>query len=155
MLHRTPSGEIIGSTKPKSQSQVVDPTCWPTPQSAGVSQPKPKDSELSKKESESYKFELLPSFPRTLVEFKKYDGAKALTAFLLILATVYFLLGFLGFLVDHTSWLRELFHKPPLPGVSPKPQGGSSGKELAQLPPTSPLMLISSFAYLSLSVPTV
>jgi hypothetical protein len=141
MVHRTPWGKNIGSAKPKAQ--IIDPTCWPMIQSSGLSKPG------------QYKLELLPSFPRTLFEFRKYDGAKALTALLLVLAAVYFLLGFLGFLVDHTSWLREFLHKPPLPDVVPKPQGGSSGKQSAQLSPTSPLMSIWSFDYLSLSVPTV
>jgi hypothetical protein len=146
MLHHTPSGDIIGSTKPKSQT--IDPTCWPTTQSSGISPPEPG-------KSGSYKLELLPSFPSTLFELRKYDGAKALTALLLILATVYFLLGFFGFLVDHTSWLRDLLHKPLLPDISPKPQGGSSGKQSAQLSPTSPPMSISSFAFSSLSAHTV
>jgi hypothetical protein len=146
MLHRTPSGDIIGSTKPKTQT--IDPTCWPTTQSSGVHQPGPS-------QSGPYALELLPSFPRTLFEFRKYDGAKALTALLLILAAVYFLLGFFCFLVDHTSWLRELLHKPPLLDVSPKPQGGSSGKQSAQLSPTSPPISISSFAFSSLSARTV
>jgi hypothetical protein len=151
MLHRTPSGDIIGSTKPKSQT--IDPTCWPTTQSSGVPQPDLAQPEPS--QSGSYKLELLPSFPITLFELRKYDGAKALTALLLILATVYFLLGFFGFLVDHTSWLRDLLHKPLLSDVSPKPHGGSSGKQSAQLSPTSPLMSISSFAFSSLSAHTV
>jgi hypothetical protein len=140
MIQRTPSGEAIGSTKPKSQ--VIDPTCWPSLETSGP-------AKLGQ-----YKLELLPSFPRTLFEFRKYDGAKALTAFLLILAAIYFLLGFLGFVVDHTPWLKALFHKPPIPDTSPKSYGGSSGKRSAQLSPTSRPMSISSFDCLSLSVPT-
>jgi hypothetical protein len=140
MIQRTPSGEAIGSTKPKSH--VVDPTCWLSMQAS-------EQAKLGQ-----CKLELLPSFPRTLFEFRKYDGAKALTAFLLVLAAIYFLLGFLGFAVDHTPWMKELFHKPPIPDTSPKSYGGSSGKRSAQLSPILLPMSISSFDCLSLSVRT-
>jgi hypothetical protein len=123
MLHRSSSGEIIFPPKLKSQDTAQTETG-----NSGL-----------------YKFELLPSFPRTLFDFKKYDGAKTLTAFLLILATFYFLIGFLGFAVDHTAWLQELLHKPPIPETYPKPYGGSFGKRSAQLSPTSALTSIFSF----------
>ncbi len=42
------------------------------------------------------------------MNFREYDGAKALTALLLFLSTLYFLAGFLGFLFDHTPWLKAL-----------------------------------------------
>lgn len=108
MLSRTPSGQVIGSTKPKSH--VVDPTCWPSVQSS-----KQASGQLlgqaSGKRPGAYTLEALPAFPKTLFEVKKYDGARALTASLLLLATIYFLLGFFGFLFDHTPWLKELFHQ--------------------------------------------
>ncbi|UBF30541.1 DUF1232 domain-containing protein (plasmid) [Kovacikia minuta CCNUW1] len=114
MIHRTLSGQAIGSTKPRSQ--VIDPGCWhpkeppershhpsfQTPNLPAVNPP--YGAQLG-----HYQLESLPSFPRTLFEFRKYDGAKALTAILLFLATVYFLFGFLGFLCDHTPWLKQLF----------------------------------------------
>jgi uncharacterized membrane protein YkvA (DUF1232 family) len=61
-----------------------------------------------------YELEPLPGFPQTLFRFNQYDGAKLLTAFLLLLATLYFLLGFLGFLVDHTPYLQSLLPKSTL-----------------------------------------
>ncbi len=107
MIHRTPSGQVIGSTKPRSQ--VIDPGCWHPKESLERSQhPSTQVAQLPTGKQPygmqlgHYQLESLPSFPRTLFQFRKYDGAKALTAILLVLATIYFLFGFLGFLCDHT-----------------------------------------------------
>ena len=114
MIHRTPLGQVLGSTKPRSQ--VIDPGCW-HPMEAPERSPRasvpitnpPMGKQPFGAQLGHYQLESLPSFPRTLFEFRKYDGAKALTAILLFLATVYFLFGFLGFLCDHTPWLKQLF----------------------------------------------
>ena len=126
MVYRTPSGHVIGSTKPGARSvdpsRVIDPTCYPSPtvtpsakqpQTSQPSPPQPFSPDPlapnpSATTAGSYKFEALPSFPRTLFEWEKYDGARALVSILLMLATTYFLAGFLGFLVDHTPWLKDL-----------------------------------------------
>ena len=126
MVYRTPSGHVIGSSKPGARSvdpsRVIDPTCYPSPASTQPSRPQiPQPSSPQPflpsppgSPSGSYKFEALPSFPRTLFEWEKYDGARALVAILLLLATTYFLAGFLGFLVDHTPWLKEFLHPTAL-----------------------------------------
>ncbi len=57
--------------------------------------------------------ESLPTFPHSLFQFKAYDGAKAITALFLSLSTLYLLAGFVGFLVDNTSWLHDWLVKPP------------------------------------------
>ncbi|WP_432810477.1 YkvA family protein [Pantanalinema sp. GBBB05] len=114
MIHRTPSGQVIGSTKPRSQ--VVDPGCWPIkqpPEPARQSLQPPLRNSPTGLQLEHCQLETLPGFPRTLFDWKKYDGAKALTAILLALATLYFLTGFLGFLFDHTPWLKQLLHLTP------------------------------------------
>jgi len=104
VVYRTPSGQPIGSTKPKSQ--VIDPGCWAETPSSN-SAPFPNSAQL---QSKQYQLEPLPHFPRTLFNFQAYDGAKAFTALLLILSFIYFLAGFSGFLLDHTPWLKELLH---------------------------------------------
>jgi uncharacterized membrane protein YkvA (DUF1232 family) len=71
--------------------------------------PSPRPQASSQRSpAKQYQLEELPRFPSTLFKFKEYDGAKALTALLLVLSFVYFLAGFLGFLLDHTPWLKEL-----------------------------------------------
>lgn len=101
MVHRTPSGQVIGSTKPKSQ--VIDPGCW-------GNRPSSKSPQAPQTQSRQYQLEELPHFPRTLFDFASYDGAKAFTALLLVLGFIYFLAGFVGFVFDHTPWLKEVFH---------------------------------------------
>ncbi len=63
-------------------------------------------------------FELrkLSGFPRTLFEFRQYDGGKTLVVILLLIASVYFLTGFWGFLVDHNAWLHNWIY-PPQPVI--------------------------------------
>ncbi|MGV0024901.1 hypothetical protein [Phormidesmis priestleyi] len=99
---------MIGSTKPPSQIRpsvnrplVIQPAIAP--------------------QAAQYSLEQLPEFPQTLFKFRSYDGAKALAALLLLLATLYFLLGFLGFLIDPTSYLHNIFLKPSLPESSKAP----------------------------------
>ena len=114
MIHRTPSGQVIGSTKPRSQ--VVDPGCWPVkqpPEQSGQSLQPPLRHSPTGLQTEHCRLEAMPGFPSTLFDWQKYDGAKALTAILLGLATLYFCTGFLGFLFDHTPWLQQLFHLSP------------------------------------------
>lgn len=105
VVYRTPSGTAIGSTKPRSQ--VIDPGCWDTRQPAPTPQPP----------AGQYQLEQLPRFPNTLFDFANYDGAKALTAFVLCLAFIYFVAGFVGFLFDHTPWLKVMFHLAPTAGI--------------------------------------
>ncbi len=157
MIHRTASGQTLGSGRP--QSQVVDPGCWTdtngvwTPQSAKTpnqtpnppsqpetavpvgklvlfrpfrqffgSSPQPSQGNAQSRQPMSEPvidrpiLETLPTFPGTLFQFRQYDGAKALIALLLTLSTLYFLAGFLGFLFDHTPWLKSL-----LPTLVPPP----------------------------------
>ncbi len=125
MLSRTPSGQVIGSTKPKSH--IVDPTCWPSVQASqqtvGRAASPASDQAVERQpgaHAGAYMLEALPAFPRTLFEIKKYDGARALTALLLLLATIYFSFGFLGFLFDHTPWLKEVFHQTSVSGAVAK-----------------------------------
>jgi uncharacterized membrane protein YkvA (DUF1232 family) len=84
---------------------VIDPGCWD-----GIQSPKPPYTQ-----SRKYHLEQLPHFPQTLFNLEEYDGAKALTALLLVCGFVYFLAGFLGFLFDHTSWLKGVFHLTTTP----------------------------------------
>ncbi len=106
MVYRTLSGQAIGSTKPKSS--VIDPSCWvPT-----ADQPQPPSGQ--------YQLEELPHFPQTLFSWSKYDGAKALTAFVLSLTFIYFMAGFMGFLFDHTPWMKSLFHASTASGAIAK-----------------------------------
>jgi uncharacterized membrane protein YkvA (DUF1232 family) len=105
MIHRIYDGHIVGSTKPPAQATSNGHHHQSVRQLAG-GQPM------------QYHLEQLPSFPKTLFAFKKYDGAKTLTALLLLLASLYFLSGFLGFLFDHTPWLHDLFFKSPQVQVS-------------------------------------
>lgn len=162
MIHRSTSGQTLGSGRP--QSQVVDPSCWSdtkegwTPRSANSSSSAPNHSPASQPETanpagklaifrpfqnflsalprsqapsnrtdrstspspdpgvDRPELEPLPTFPSTLFQFRNYDGAKALTALLLTLSTLYFLAGFVGFLFDHTPWLKSL-----LPTLVPAP----------------------------------
>jgi uncharacterized membrane protein YkvA (DUF1232 family) len=65
---------------------------------------------------QQFEFTNLPGFPRTLFSFKQYDGGKTIAAILLILASTYFLTGFLGFLIDHNSWLHDWIY-PPQVGI--------------------------------------
>jgi uncharacterized membrane protein YkvA (DUF1232 family) len=59
-----------------------------------------------------FEFTNLPGFPRTLFSFKQYDGGRTLAAILLFLASIYFLTGFWGFLVDHNAWLHDWIYPP-------------------------------------------
>ncbi|MGP1382160.1 MAG: hypothetical protein ACTS2F_01300 [Thainema sp.] len=59
-----------------------------------------------------FEFVDLPKFPKTLFAFKQYDGAKTISIFLLILATIYLLSGFWGFLLDHNAWLHDWIYPP-------------------------------------------
>lgn len=103
MIHRIYDGHIVGSTKPPTQAIMA------RDRHQAIQQP-------SMYQPVNYSLEQLPGFPRTLFLFRSYDGAKALTALLLLFAFLYFFLGFLGFLVDHTPWLHDLFFKPtPVP----------------------------------------
>lgn len=103
MVYRTSSGQAIGSTRPKSQ--VIDPGCWD-----GMPSSKPPHTQ-----SRKYHLEQLPRFPQTLFNFEEYDGAKAFTVLLLVFGFVYFLAGFVGFLFDHTPWLKGVFHLTTTP----------------------------------------
>jgi uncharacterized membrane protein YkvA (DUF1232 family) len=105
MIHRIYDGHIVGSTKPSAQA----PSNGCHHQSV---------RQLSGHQPMQYHLEQLPGFPKTLFEFNKYDGARALTALLLLLASLYFLSGFLGFLFDHNPWLHDLFFKSPQIQVS-------------------------------------
>ena len=127
MIHRTASGQTIGASGPR---QVVDPSCWAdTSETNSWSQKQPPEAtkakktkpnqprfsftnspskSLSKQSSEDCQLESLPAFPRTLFSFKNYDGGKSLTAMLFLLATIYFLAGFIGFVCDHTPWLKQI-----------------------------------------------
>jgi uncharacterized membrane protein YkvA (DUF1232 family) len=69
-----------------------------------------------------FKLEKLPSFPRTLFAFRHYDGWKTIIVILFLLASVYFLTGFWGFLVDHNQWLHDWIHSSqPVIEVPKKP----------------------------------
>ncbi|MGP1384650.1 MAG: YkvA family protein [Thainema sp.] len=118
MLSRTPSGQVIGSTKPKTH--VVDPTCWPSVQATRQASSPALDQTAGKQQPGAYTLEALPAFPRTLFDVKKYDGARALTALLLLLATIYFSFGFLVFLVDHNPWLKDIFHQSAIANMTAK-----------------------------------
>ncbi len=68
-----------------------------------------------KNSSNSYEFKNLSGFPITLFHFHKYDGLKALAAFLFLITIIYFVSGFWGFLIDHNAWLKGLiYEKPPI-----------------------------------------
>jgi uncharacterized membrane protein YkvA (DUF1232 family) len=74
--------------------------------------------------SSKSQFELkkLPGFPRTLLDFRQYDGGKTLAVIILILASIYFFTGFWGFLVDHNAWLHDWIYPPqPVVGVPGNP----------------------------------
>ncbi len=58
-----------------------------------------------------YKLRKLKRFPSTLIVWEEYDGGKAFVAFLLVIASIYFLSGFWGFLIDRNDWLHNLFAK--------------------------------------------
>jgi uncharacterized membrane protein YkvA (DUF1232 family) len=166
MIHRTASGQAIGSSGPRSQ--VIDPGCWPdTSQTSSWSKKKTLESSqserikseqfkseqsrfsliqspgklLSQRSSEDCQLESLPIFPRTLFSFKTYDGGKALTAILFLLATIYFLAGFIGFVCDHTPWLKQLLQPTVITPVAPqalwwqiwKPIGGMVGGVATQI----------------------
>jgi uncharacterized membrane protein YkvA (DUF1232 family) len=87
----------------KSKIRTIDPACWPTSHPTQYEVPEPR-------KPRQFRLEPLPRFPHSLFQFKTYDGAKALTAAFLLLSTVYLLAGFLGFLIDHTVWLHDLFY---------------------------------------------
>jgi uncharacterized membrane protein YkvA (DUF1232 family) len=108
----TPGATARSSTPPPARSGPgpnpgqnagpVEQAVWRSPFKSPRSEPKPL-SQLGGCHLES-----LPGFPRTLVAWDAYDGAKTLVAILLLLATIYFLVGFAGFLLDHTPWLKTL-----------------------------------------------
>jgi uncharacterized membrane protein YkvA (DUF1232 family) len=104
MINQKSSRRLLDSNRPKSIT--IDPACWPTSQPPQYDVPAPHTPKR-------LKLEALPSFPNSLFQFNTYDGAKALTAFFLLLSTVYLLAGFLGFLIDRTGWLHDLFYHQP------------------------------------------
>jgi uncharacterized membrane protein YkvA (DUF1232 family) len=102
MIYENPSRQSYKQTRPKSMT--IDPACWPTTsESTQYGVPNHRNPKR-------LKMETLPSFPDSLFQFKTYDGAKALTALFLLLSSIYLLVGFLGFLIDHTAWLHNLFY---------------------------------------------
>ncbi|MGB8702339.1 MAG: DUF1232 domain-containing protein [Thermosynechococcaceae cyanobacterium] len=131
MAHHTPLGNSVGSTNPDSIKSETNPVKNPTPSRRGIeavrfaerffaSQGSQVSLQNQSNPSGPYQFELLPSFPGTLYEFRKYDGAKALVALILAMAGIYFLLGFFGFLVDHNAWLKAFLFKSSLSDISPQ-----------------------------------
>ncbi len=109
MINQKSSRQLPDSNRPKNIT--IDPACWPT------SQPPQYDLPMNRN-PKRLKLEALPSFPNSLFQFKTYDGAKALTAIFLLLSTAYLLTGFLGFLIDHTAWLHDLFYPQPIVNAS-------------------------------------
>lgn len=59
-------------------------------------------------ESTQYRLDKLPTFPRTLLDFKHYDGWKTLMIIGLVVTGTYFFLGLVGYGLDHNAWVREL-----------------------------------------------
>lgn len=70
---------------------------------------------------QGYKLEPVQGFPWTLFAFKQYDGGRAIVALLFLLAGIYFLSGFWGFLLDHNVWLHDWVIGPTPPPVVPAP----------------------------------
>jgi uncharacterized membrane protein YkvA (DUF1232 family) len=105
MINQKQSRQLLESNRPKNMT--IDPACWPS------SQP-PEYNLPAHRNPKRLKLEALPNFPNSLFQFNTYDGAKALTAIFLLLSTVYLLAGFLGFLIDRTSWLHDLFYPQPV-----------------------------------------
>ncbi len=103
---------------------TIDPACWPNSNPPQYSLPNPvkrmrqppvTQPQTQTSNSSGLTLEALPSFPNSLFHIRAYDGAKALTAIFLLLSTTYLCAGFLGFIIDHTAWLHDLFYHQPLP----------------------------------------
>jgi uncharacterized membrane protein YkvA (DUF1232 family) len=58
-------------------------------------------------------FKQLQSFPASLFDRSKYDGAKTLVAMFFLLATIYFATGFFGFIIDQNQWLHDMVYGSP------------------------------------------
>lgn len=56
----------------------------------------------------SYQFKELPTFPRTLVHWKLYDGWKLLSVFGLLCTFAYLIMGLGGYAIDHNTWIHDL-----------------------------------------------
>lgn len=56
----------------------------------------------------SYKFNELPTFPRTLFHLKSYDGWKTLTALCLLFTSIYLIMGLGEYALDHNKWVHDL-----------------------------------------------
>lgn len=108
----TQASKIVKNA-PHPKVMTIDPGCWSTALPSSLNKLRPE-------QTHELLLEPLPTFPQSLFRWKNYDGAKALTAIFLLLSSIYLLAGFLGFVIDHTAWIHNLFYHSTNPPLSPQ-----------------------------------